>query len=190
MDPREPIFAFKQRALVHFAVDPDLVFMNNLAGKETVFLPFDRGHNHGAGNPLAAPGKYKTSYLWDEVLARDNLMDILARFLHLQVEERQVVTDKGIKRHVKESMIFPRYHQIDAVRRLVLDAKEDNSPIGDCNHIATISVRGIASTRGQTATKNVPPGSDANISLSSCRRGRSKIKLTMRCLGQEGHHVR
>jgi len=127
-DPREPIFAFKQRALVHFAVDPDLVFMTTkLAGKETVFLPFNRGDNHAAGNPPARPGKYKTSYLWDEVLTRDSLMDILARFLHLQVEERQVVTEKGIKRHVKETMIFPRYHQIDAVRRLVQDAKVKGS---------------------------------------------------------------
>ena len=127
-DPREPIFAFKQRALVHFSVDPDLVSMSTkLAGKETVFLPFNRGDNHAAGNPPAAPGKYKTSYLWDEVLARDSLMDILARFLHLQVEERQVVTDKGIKKHVKETMIFPRYHQIDAVRHLVRDARHQGS---------------------------------------------------------------
>lgn len=127
-DSREPIFAFKQRALVHFAVDPDLVFMTTrLAGKDTVFLPFNRGKNHAAGNPPAAPGKYKTSYLWDEVLERDSLMDMLARFLHLQVEEKQAVTEKGIKRHVKETMIFPRYHQMDAVRRLVQDARKKGS---------------------------------------------------------------
>jgi len=119
-DPREPLFRFKQRALVHFAVDPDLVFMaTKLAGKETHWLPFNRGHNHGAGNPPGAEGNYRTAYLWEDVLARDSLLDILARFVHVQVDERQVLTDKGSKLVRKETLIFPRYHQLDAVRRLV-----------------------------------------------------------------------
>jgi type I restriction enzyme R subunit len=125
---REPLFRFKERALVHFAVDPDEAWMaTKLAGKETQFLPFNRGDRHGAGNPTAAEGKYKTSYIWDEVLTRDSLMDILARFLHLQVEERQVATAKGIKTNRKESIVFPRYHQLDAVRRLVADARTKGS---------------------------------------------------------------
>lgn len=127
-DGRDLIFKFKERALVHFAVDPDQAYMTTkLAGKETFFLPFNQGHGNGAGNPPSAEGKYRTSYLWEEVLARDSLMDILTRFLHLQVEEKQVVTNKGIKRNKKEAMIFPRYHQLDAVRRLVGSAKAQGS---------------------------------------------------------------
>lgn len=127
-DPREPIFKFKERALVHFAVDPDRAFMTTkLDGKSTFFLPFNRGHDHGAGNPPSEGGNYRTAYLWEEVLTRDSLMDILARFLHLQIEETQVVTAKGIKRHKKETMIFPRYHQLDAVRKLVIDARAKES---------------------------------------------------------------
>ena len=123
-DARDLIFKFKERALVHFAVDPDQIFMTTkLAGKETFFLPFNKGCENGAGNPPSDEGKYRTSYLWEEVLTRDSLLDILARFLHLQVEEKQIVTAKGIKRKKKETMIFPRYHQLDAVRSLVGDAK-------------------------------------------------------------------
>lgn len=126
-DPRCPLFRFKERALVHFAVDPDLAFMTTkLAGKSTFFLPFNRGNGHGAGN-APVEGNYRTAYLWEEVLTRDSLMDILARFLHLQVEETEVATDRGIKKTKKETMIFPRYHQLDAVRSLIADAKEKGS---------------------------------------------------------------
>ena len=122
-DPQEPLFAFKQRCLVHFAVDTELVFMTTkLEGKETFFLPFNLGHQHGAGNPPALDD-VRTAYLWHEVLARDSLMDILARFVHLDVEEKTLVTDQGIKRLRKESMIFPRYHQLDAVRALTCHAQ-------------------------------------------------------------------
>jgi type I restriction enzyme R subunit len=65
--------------------------------------------------------------LWEEVLRKDSLMDILARFMHLEIEEKQVVTDRGVKKHKKEMMIFPRYHQLDAVRSLILDAKNKGS---------------------------------------------------------------
>lgn len=126
-DPRCPLFRFKERALVHFAVDPDLAFMTTkLAGKSTFFLPFNRGNGHGAGNP-PVESNYRTAYLWEEVLMKDSLMDILARFLHLQVEETEVVTERGIKKTKKETMIFPRYHQLDAVRSLIADAKEKGS---------------------------------------------------------------
>lgn len=122
-DERDLLFAFKQRALVHFAVDPDEAWMSTrLRGTETVFLPFNRGWQHGAGNPPAA-GNWKTHYLWDEVLARDSLLDILQRFMHLEVKERKVKTDKGARTIRKETMVFPRYHQLDAVRRLVGHAR-------------------------------------------------------------------
>ncbi|ATJ81537.1 type I restriction endonuclease subunit R [Halomonas beimenensis] len=123
-DPAEPLFRFKERALVHFAVDPDQAFMTTqLTGASTYFLPFNRGHNHGAGNPPAEEGGYRTSYLWEHVLTRDSLMDILARFLHLEVSESKVATRKGVKRKKKETLIFPRYHQLDAVRSLIKSAR-------------------------------------------------------------------
>ncbi|MCC6906622.1 MAG: type I restriction endonuclease subunit R [Phycisphaerales bacterium] len=118
-DPRELVFQFKKRSLVHFAVDPDLVFMTTqLKGRETAFLPFNRGDGNGAGNP-DNPAGHKTSYLWEEVWQRDSMLDIVARFLHLQTEERRI----GGRRIRKERMIFPRYHQLDAVRRMEVHAR-------------------------------------------------------------------
>jgi len=125
-DPREPIFKFKERSLVHFAVDPDVAWMTTkLDGKGTRFLPFNKGFNKGKGNPPSEG--YKTAYLWESVLTKDSLMDILARFLHLEVKETKVVTDKGIKRYRKETMIFPRYHQLDVVRKLIESTKAKGS---------------------------------------------------------------
>ena len=122
-DGRDLLFAFKKRALVHFAVDPDEVWMTTrLRGRETDFLPFNRGNDHGAGNPPVM-GNWKTHYLWDEVLQADSLLEILQRFMHLEVKEKQVNTDKGVRTVRKETMIFPRYHQLDAVRKLVAHAK-------------------------------------------------------------------
>ncbi len=124
-DPRELIFDFKKRTLVHFAVDTDLVYMTTrLSGSKTYFLPFNLGFNKGAGNPPAADGGYCTAYLWEGVLQRDSLLDILGRFMHLQIEEKRVATDTGIKTIRKETMIFPRYHQLDCVRKLVNHSRE------------------------------------------------------------------
>ncbi|GAB3350615.1 type I restriction endonuclease subunit R [Lysobacter tyrosinilyticus] len=123
-DPREPIFEFKKRTLVHFAVDTDTVLMTTrLAGSATHFLPFNKGDGGGAGNPADPRGRsYRTAYLWEEVLAQDSLLDLLARFLHLQVDEKR--DDQG--RKVKtEQMVFPRYHQLQAVRFLVESARKE-----------------------------------------------------------------
>ena len=122
-DGRDLLFAFKKRALVHFAVDPDEVWMTTrLKGKESHFLPFNRGNAHGAGNP-PVEGNWKTHYLWDEVLEADSLLEILQRFMHLEVTEKQVKTDKGVRSVQKETMIFPRFHQLDVVRKLVAHAR-------------------------------------------------------------------
>ena len=122
-DGRDLLFAFKRRALVHFAVDPDEVWMTTqLKGRETGFLPFNRGNDHGAGNP-PVEGNWKTHYLWDEVLQADSLLEILQRFMHLEVTETQVRSDKGARTVRKETMIFPRYHQLDSVRNLVAHAR-------------------------------------------------------------------
>nr|WP_292767911.1 type I restriction endonuclease [Mesorhizobium sp.] len=120
-DPREPIFEFKRRMLVHFAADTDTVFMTTrLAGAATHFLPFNKGNNGGAGNAPDRKGRgYRTAYLWEEVLQRDSLLDLLARFIHLQIEDKR--DDQG-RRVKKETMIFPRYHQLEAVRSLVEQA--------------------------------------------------------------------
>ena len=88
-----------------------------LAGKATQFLPFDKGVDGAAGNPPEPAGRtYRTAWLWEEVLQRDSLLDILARFMHLQVDEKR--DDRG-NRVRAETMIFPRYHQLEAVRMLV-----------------------------------------------------------------------
>jgi len=124
-DPREAIFEFKKRTLVHFAVDPDEVAMaTRLSGDKTHFLPFNLGDQGHAGNPPAADGGYRTAYLWREVWQRDSLLDILGRFMHLQVEEKRILTDEGIRKISKETLIFPRYHQLDSVRQLVAHARE------------------------------------------------------------------
>ncbi len=123
-DQRETIFEFKKRTLVHFAVDTDAVLMTTrLAGTATHFLPFNQGDAGGAGNPPDPKGRnYRTAYLWEEVLERDSLLDLLARFLHLQVDEKR--DDQG--RKVKtEQMVFPRYHQLQAVRQLVESARAE-----------------------------------------------------------------
>ena len=125
-DPREPIFEFGRRTLVHFAVDTEAVSMTTrLAGDATRFLPFDKGDGGGAGNPPDAAGRScRTAYLWEEVLQRDSLLDLVAHFLHLQSAEKR--DDRGRKAKV-ESMIFPRYHQLDAVRALVEAARRDGA---------------------------------------------------------------
>ncbi len=108
-----------RRALVHFAVDPDRVAMTTkLAGKATRFLPFNLGHNGHAGNP-PNPDGHRTSYLWERVWARDSWMDLLARFIHV---ERPPSGSAAAKR-AAETVIFPRFHQWDAVLKLEADAK-------------------------------------------------------------------
>ncbi len=115
-DPREPLFALG-RCVAHFAVDDQCVrFCTRLQGKRSWFLPFDRGWNDGAGNP-PNPDGIKTDYLWREVLAPESLTDILENYAHL-VEARDA--DTGRRRR---SQIWPRYHQLDAVRRLLAAAR-------------------------------------------------------------------
>jgi len=105
-DPKDLIFQYKKRTLVHFAVDTDEVHMTTkISGKSTYFLPFNKGDGTGAGNP-DNPNGYKTAYLWEQVLQRDSIQDIIAHFIHLEIKEVKL-GDVTVK---KETMIFPRYH--------------------------------------------------------------------------------
>ncbi len=121
-DKREILLTFKSRCLVHFAVDTDEVWMTTkLAGGDTYFLPFNKGKNGGKGNPIGN-GNYRTSYLWEDILQKDSLLDIIHRFVHLEVKK-----DKDGK--VKKTLIFPRYHQLDSVRSLIADVKKNGTGI-------------------------------------------------------------
>lgn len=113
-DNKELLFAFKKRTLVHFAVDQDEVFMTTkLDGSKTYWLPFNKGSNNGKGNPQNENG-YRTAYLWEYILQKDSWMEILQQFIHLQIEE---IETQG-KIYKKEKLIFPRYHQLDVVRKI------------------------------------------------------------------------
>lgn len=120
----EPIFRFKERVLVHFAVDLTDVYMTTrLSGSKTYFLPFNQGSNGaglvgGKGNPINANG-YASDYLWNDVLTKDRLLELLQKYLHLQKEE-----DPQTHEVISETMIFPRYHQLDVVTKLLKDVKQ------------------------------------------------------------------
>ena len=126
---KDTIFEFKNRVLVHFAVDLYNVFMTTrLQGANTYFLPFNQGSNGsgnvgGKGNPQNPDG-YQTAYLWEKVLAKDSLLEILHKYMHLQVEVKE---DKNGNKTRKETMIFPRYHQLDVVTRLLADVKSNGA---------------------------------------------------------------
>ncbi|MFN5729037.1 MAG: type I restriction endonuclease subunit R, partial [Pseudanabaena sp.] len=122
-DNHELLFQFKRRAIVHFAVDPDEAWMTTrIDGSNTRFLPFNKGYNKGAGNP-PNPNGYKTAYLWEQIWAKDSWLDIVGRFLHLEQEEI-TINGKTIK---KERLIFPRFHQLDVVRKLTAEAKANGT---------------------------------------------------------------
>lgn len=146
-EPSEPIFQFKKRALVHFAVDTDEAYMTTkLEGKKTRYLPFNLGYNNGAGNPPNPEG-YRTAYLWEQVWKKDSFMDIIGKFLHVSTEEFEL---NGVKKK-KESIIFPRFHQMQVVRKVTADARiqgagknyliQHSAGSGKSNSIAWLSYR-------------------------------------------------
>lgn len=127
---KDKLFEFKQRVLVHFAVDLYNVYMTTkLQGPSTYFLPFNQGSNGagnvgGKGNPITT-GDYITAYLWKKILTKDSLMEIIQKYMHLQKEEIKDLN--GNVTGNKETMIFPRYHQLDVVEKLLADAKANGS---------------------------------------------------------------
>lgn len=123
----EPLLTFKRGALVHFAVSQYEVYMTTrLEGENTYFLPFNKGtKDGGAGNDSPDDvNQYATEYLWNEVLLPENLLNILARFVHLQIEEKEHWDGKKYK---KEALIFPRYHQWDVVKKLLHAAQTEGT---------------------------------------------------------------
>ena len=125
-DPNEELFRLG-RLLVNFAVDTEEVWMcTHLKGEKSFFLPFNKGNNNGAGNPLN--DGIKTDYLWKEVLSKDSLTNILQNYTQLITEEKEYKDSKGKKRIKKEKkLIFPRFHQLTAVRQILADAQKNGA---------------------------------------------------------------
>ena len=131
-NPKEPVFGFNKRILAYFACDLYDVYMTTrLDGPMTNFLPFNQGSNGagrdgGAGNPPNPTGGYVTSYFWENVLQKDNLMDILQKFISYEkTEKKEVMPDGSTNIKKTEKIIFPRYHQLDVVRELVRHVREN-----------------------------------------------------------------
>lgn len=148
-DPREPLFAFNKGSLVHFSVDTDEVYMTTrVNGSKTIYLPFNKGYNNGAGNPPNPDGR-KTDYLWTEILGKESLLEIIGRFVHLEKDENGKWA----------TLIFPRFHQLDSVRKMVSDARlsgagknyliQHSAGSGKSNSIAWLSYR-LASLHNDT----------------------------------------
>ncbi|MEO6233423.1 MAG: type I restriction endonuclease [Ferruginibacter sp.] len=123
-DSKEELFRLG-RCIVHFAVDTEQVWMaTHLKNGSTYFLPFNKGYNNGAGNPPNLNG-IKTDYLWKEILTKDSLTNIIQNYVQLFEEEvEKILPDGKIKKDKVKKLIFPRYHQLNAVNSLLLNAKE------------------------------------------------------------------
>ena len=128
-DQREPAFWLNHRILAYFAVDLYEAWMTTeLKGADTYFLPFNQGSNGagndgGAGNPQAEDDNYVTSYIWENVLQKDSLLDIIQKFISFEVKTEK----KDGKNVTKKRLIFPRFHQLDVVRKLIADVRENGS---------------------------------------------------------------
>lgn len=128
-DQREPAFWLNHRILAYFAVDLYEAWMTTeLKGTDTCFLPFNQGsggagNDGGAGNPQAEDDHYVTSYIWENVLQKDSLLDIIQKFISFEVKNEK----KDGKNVTKKRLIFPRFHQLDVVRKLIADVRENGS---------------------------------------------------------------
>ncbi|QXP71270.1 type I restriction endonuclease subunit R [Polaribacter sp. R2A056_3_33] len=117
-DNKQPLLQFA-RSVVHFAVDTDEAYMTTkLDGKNTFFLPFNKGNNHGKGNPTLPDGAtgHRTNYLWNEVFTRESLANIIQHFVRLDGKKKDPIQTK--------TLFFPRYHQMDVVRKIIEDASK------------------------------------------------------------------
>lgn len=128
--PKDRLFLWKAGALVNFAMDLEQVYMcTRLSGSSTFFLPFNMGCGEGiqvgAGNPILKDN-YSVHYMWDDILQKDSLLEILGKFMFIEVSEKEDASGKVRK---NETVIFPRYHQLDVVRKLLADVEEHGSSL-------------------------------------------------------------
>lgn len=130
-DPKNRLFRFKAGCLVNFAMDLDEVYMaTKLDGESTFFLPFNMGNGTGieagAGNPILKD-KYSVSYMWEDILTKDTLVELITQFVFIdRTEEKD--EDTGRKK-IKEKLIFPRFHQLDVIRKLLADIYVNKSSL-------------------------------------------------------------
>lgn len=128
-NPKTRLFLFKAGTIVNFAMDLNEVYMTTkLSGADTSILPFNMGNGHGVnagkGNPVFKD-KYSVSYMWEDILKKDTVLDLLSKFVFLKVEEKKDELTGKVKR--SESIIFPRYHQLDVIRKLLADVRENGT---------------------------------------------------------------
>lgn len=128
-NPKTRLFLFKAGTLVNFAMDLEEVYMTtHLEGYSTFFLPFNMGNGSGvtagAGNPTFED-KFSVSYMWGDILKKDTILDLISRFIFVQMKEKKNEDTGKIKR--TETLIFPRYHQLDVIRKLLIDVQENHT---------------------------------------------------------------
>lgn len=130
-NPRTRLFMWKSGVLVSFAMDLEQCYMTTkLAGESTFFLPFNQGAgegiDQGAGNPIY-PDRYSVSYVWDDILSKDTLIEIISKFMFIEVKEKKDPVTDIVKR--SETVIFPRYHQLDCIRKTLNDVVENGTSL-------------------------------------------------------------
>ena len=128
-NPKTRLFLFKAGTLVNFAMDLEEVYMTTkLDGDATFFLPFNMGNGEGvtagAGNPIFED-KYSVSYMWEDILKKDTVLDLISKFIFVETKEK--VDDLTGKTKSSENLIFPRYHQLDVIRKTLADVKENGT---------------------------------------------------------------
>lgn len=129
-NPKTRIFLWKAGALVFFAVDTFEAYMTTRLKKdETFFMPFNKGCgegiNTGKGNPIPPANEYATDYMWNDIFTKETLMDVITKFMYIQVDEKK--DNATYKNKCSETVIFPRYHQLDALRKIIADVKVNRS---------------------------------------------------------------
>ncbi len=129
-DPKNRLFLFKSGTLVNFAMDLNEVYMTTkLNGTSTYFLPFNKGNgvgiNAGKGNPVY-DDKFPVYYMWDEILKKDLVLELISKFIFIEVNEKEDANGKKTK---KETIIFPRYHQLDSIRKTIADVRENETSL-------------------------------------------------------------
>lgn len=130
-NPKTRLFRWKSGVLVSFAMDLEQVYMTTkLDNESTFFLPFNMGKgegiDQGAGNPIY-DDKYSVYYMWEDILTKDTLLQIISKFMFIEVKEKKDPVTDNVKR--KETVIFPRYHQLDCVRKILADVVDNGTSL-------------------------------------------------------------